>query len=134
MATKKGLVKKTSLSAYVSFVKRMNSSSITAVNLQEDDELIGVEISSGDDDVFLFADNGYAQHFCEYYKKKVTDDSETDDATDNNEESSDEEGPIDRHAGSGVRPSSRSCGCIRGIKLRGDAHVVSLMVVAISSF
>lgn len=130
MATKKGLVKKTSLSAYVSFVKRMNSSSITAVNLQEDDELIGVEISSGDDDVFLFADNGYAQHFCEYYKKKVTDDSETDDATDNNEESSDEEGSIDRHAGSGVRPSSRSSGCIRGIKLRGDAHVVSLMVVA----
>ena len=73
MATKKGSVKKVKTSAFASFVNRMNANGIIAANLSEDDELIGVEISSGDDDIFLFTSNGYAQHFCEYYKVSASD-------------------------------------------------------------
>lgn len=123
MATKNGLVKKTSLSAYASFVNRMGTNGLIALKLNEGDELIGVELSSGDDDVFLFTSNGYAQHFCEYYKRSaVADEDSSDDAdsTDNSQESSDEndDSSIDRHSGAGVRPSGRGSGCIRGIKLR----------------
>lgn len=135
MATKKGLVKRVKLSAFASFVKRMNSNPIKAVNLGEGDELIGVEISTGDDDIYLFTSNGYAQHFCEFHKASALD-SESDDAentqdNDDNDSSSDNEGDdvsIDRHSGSGVRPSGRGSGCIRGIKIRGEGEVVSLMV------
>ncbi|MDY3106679.1 MAG: DNA gyrase subunit A, partial [Succinivibrio sp.] len=45
MATKKGSVKKVKTSAFASFVNRMNANGIIAANLNEDDELIGVEIS-----------------------------------------------------------------------------------------
>lgn len=131
MATKKGLVKKVKTNAFASFVNRMNANGIIAVNLNADDELIGVDVSSGDDDIFLFTSNGYAQHFCEYYKKAEENVSETDVAADDTASSSDdgEEVSIDRHAGFGVRPSGRGSGCIRGARLRADAEVVSLMVV-----
>lgn len=135
MATKKGLVKKTSLSAYKSFVGRLSLNGMKAVNLNDGDELIGVEVSSGDDDIFLFTSNGYAQHFCEFYKGSAAIESD-DEANDSNDESdiqsSDEETDdqsIDRHSGSGIRPSGRGSGCIRGIKLRDNGEVVSLMVV-----
>ncbi|MGN1280659.1 MAG: DNA gyrase subunit A [Succinivibrio sp.] len=134
MATKKGLVKKTSLAAYASFVNRMNANGIIAVKLNEGDELIGVELCSGDDDVFLFTSNGYAQHFCEFYKgSALSDDSESDAEAEGSQDSSDESNEdtsIDRHSGSGVRPSGRGSGCIRGIKIRDNGTVVSLMVVA----
>lgn len=134
MATKNGLIKKTSLSAYASFVNRMGTNGLIALKLNAGDELIGVELSSGDDDVFLFTSNGYAQHFCEYYKRSaVADEDSSDDAdsSDNSQESSDEndDSSIDRHSGAGVRPSGRGSGCIRGIKLRENGKVVSLMVI-----
>jgi DNA gyrase subunit A len=134
MATKKGLIKKTSLSAYKSFVSRLSLNGMKAVNLNDDDELIGVEVSSGDDDIFLFTSNGYCQHFCEFYKKKTDvaeDDSADETDTSDNSQSDDDQddSSIDRHSGSGVRPSGRGSGCIRGIKLRDDGEVVSLMVV-----
>lgn len=134
MATKNGLIKKTSLSAYASFVNRMGTNGLIALKLNEGDELIGVELSSGDDDVFLFTSNGYAQHFCEYYKRSAVadeDSSDDTDSSDNSQESSDEndDSSIDRHSGAGVRPSGRGSGCIRGIKLRENGKVVSLMVI-----
>ena len=114
MATKKGSVKKVKTSAFASFVNRMNANGIIAANLNEDDELIGVEISSGDDDIFLFTSNGYAQHFCEYYKGSASDsDTETDtQATEESTDGDNDEKSIDRHAGSGVRPSGRTSGGI----------------------
>ena len=68
----------------------MGTNGLIALKLNEGDELIGVELSSGDDDVFLFTSNGYAQHFCEYYKRSaVADEDSSDDAdsTDNSQES-----------------------------------------------
>ncbi|WP_298440175.1 DNA topoisomerase (ATP-hydrolyzing) subunit A [uncultured Ferrimonas sp.] len=60
-ATAKGTVKKTSLAAY----SRPLSSGIRAINLSEDDQLIGVDITSGDDEVMLFSNAGKVVRFNE---------------------------------------------------------------------
>ncbi len=59
--TKKGIVKKTSLSEYN--VKRKTG--LNAINLKDDDELIDVKITSGDDDIMIFTRNGKAIRFSE---------------------------------------------------------------------
>lgn len=61
MATKKGMVKKTPLAEYDSSRK----DGIAAINLLEGDELIGVEKSSGKDEVLLVTRNGQAIRFAE---------------------------------------------------------------------
>merc|ERR1712000_417655 len=61
MATANGVVKKTSLTMY----SRPRSSGIIAVNLNEGDELIGVAITHGDDDIMLFSDAGKVVRFNE---------------------------------------------------------------------
>ncbi|MBO8416086.1 MAG: DNA gyrase subunit A [Proteobacteria bacterium] len=136
MATAKGFVKKTALSAFKGLVKRQNDQGIKCGTLREGDELIGVELSSGDDDVFLFTSDNMALHLCEFYAKSSDADeadSEVEDPIDTEadtaEVSEGEEGK-DRHAGSGIRPSGRTSGFIRGMKLRQDARVVSLIVVS----
>jgi DNA gyrase subunit A len=60
-ATRKGIVKKTPLPAYGN--KRANG--IWAINLDEDDELVNVEITHGDSEVMLFADSGKCIRFAE---------------------------------------------------------------------
>jgi len=61
MATKKGFVKKTAISAYDSSRK----DGIQAITLKSNDELIGVEKTSGKDDVILITKNGQAIRFSE---------------------------------------------------------------------
>lgn len=126
-ATSKGVVKKTSVSAFESFVKRGSDRGIKAIALAEGDELIGVEISSGDDDVYLFTSDGRAIHFCEYYGAAT--DSEENAETNDNGDDDNESVSFDRHSGSGVRPSGRGSGGIRGIRLVGEAKVVSMLVL-----
>lgn len=136
-ATKLGRIKKTNVSAFRSFVQRNNANGIKAINLTDDDELIGVDISSGDDDIYLFTSNGKAIRFCEYYSKNKADDQDSDSQDEqdtaagagSDQDDADSKG-IDRHAGLGVRPSSRISGTIRGIKLMKDATVVALIVLA----
>jgi DNA gyrase subunit A len=60
--TKKGVVKKTRLAAYNTPLK---SDGIIAIKMREEDELIGVRHSSGDDDVLLVSRNGQAIRFHE---------------------------------------------------------------------
>ncbi|MBY5991651.1 DNA gyrase subunit A [Ferrimonas balearica] len=60
-ATAKGTVKKTALDAY----SRPLSSGIRAINLAEDDQLIGVDITEGDNEVMLFSDAGKVVRFNE---------------------------------------------------------------------
>ncbi|MBY6185562.1 DNA gyrase subunit A [Marinobacter hydrocarbonoclasticus] len=60
-ATAKGTVKKTTLEAY----SRPLSSGIRAINLADDDELIGVDITEGDNEVMLFSDAGKVVRFNE---------------------------------------------------------------------
>lgn len=61
MATKKGLVKKTSLSAY----SRPRPTGIAAIKINEGDELIGVQVTNGEQDIFLGSKMGKAIRFNE---------------------------------------------------------------------
>ena len=61
LATKHGTVKKTPLAAFA----RQRASGIIAVELREDDRLIGAGITSGGQDIMLFASSGKAIRFSE---------------------------------------------------------------------
>jgi len=60
-ATRKGIVKKTPLPAY----GNQRANGIWAINLDDDDELVNVEITEGDSEVMLFADSGKCIRFAE---------------------------------------------------------------------
>jgi DNA gyrase subunit A len=62
MATKKGIVKKTPFGEYNTPLK---ADGIIAINLREDDELVGVRHSSGDDDILMVSRKGQAIRFHE---------------------------------------------------------------------
>lgn len=131
MATAKGFVKKVPLSAFKGLVKRSNDQGITCCTLREGDELIGAQISSGDDDVFLFTSDNMALHFCEFYDtSRGSDEAEDEQSADSDSEEEGRAAAPDRHFGSGIRPSGRGSGFIRGMKLRPGARVVSLIVVS----
>ena len=60
-ATKQGTVKRTALSAFAN----IRSNGIIAIGLNDDDELIGVEMTGGRDDVMLATRKGQAMRFTE---------------------------------------------------------------------
>ena len=61
MATKNGLIKKTALAEYSSVRKN----GLIGINLKEDDELIGVRLTDGEDDVVLVTSHGMSITFSE---------------------------------------------------------------------
>ena len=61
-ATKKGIVKKTEFAAYNTPLK---ADGIIALGLREDDELVGVRLTNGDDDVLMVSRGGQAIRFHE---------------------------------------------------------------------
>jgi len=61
MATRRGTVKKTPLSAFAN----VRSNGLIAVDLRVDDELVGVALTSGQDDIILISDSGRAIRFNE---------------------------------------------------------------------
>ncbi len=61
MATAKGTVKKTPLIDF----SRPRSNGIIAINLDENDQLIGVDITDGEQNVMLFSKGGKGTHFSE---------------------------------------------------------------------
>ncbi len=61
MATSHGTVKKTSLDQY----SRPRANGIIAVNLKDGDQLIGVDITNGDNEVMLFSNEGKVVRFSE---------------------------------------------------------------------
>jgi DNA gyrase subunit A len=110
MATASGTVKKTALTAY----KNQRANGIIALNLRDDDTLIGVDITNGDNDIMLFSDAGKVVRFNE--KKR---DSETGEVK------------VDPETGEqqwALKPIGRTGTGVRGIKLEGDQKVVSLIV------
>jgi len=60
-ATRNGIVKKTPLTAY----RNQRANGIWAINLDEDDELVNVEITGGDSDIMLFSNSGKCIRFAE---------------------------------------------------------------------
>ncbi|MBA6391269.1 DNA topoisomerase (ATP-hydrolyzing) subunit A [Colwellia sp. BRX10-3] len=110
MATASGTVKKTALTAY----KNQRANGIIALNLRDDDTLIGVDITDGENDIMLFSDAGKVVRFNE--KKR---DSETGEIK------------VDPETGEqlwALKPIGRTGTGVRGIKLEGDQKVVSLIV------
>jgi DNA gyrase subunit A len=110
MATASGTVKKTALTAY----KNQRANGIIALNLRDDDTLIGVAITDGTNDIMLFSDAGKVVRFNE--KRR---DSET------GEIKIDPETGLEQWA---LKPIGRTGTGVRGIKLEGEQKVVSLIV------
>ena len=134
-ATADGTVKKTSLSAF----SRPLSSGIRAINLKEGDELIGVDITDGSNEIMLFSDAGKVVRFSEGSGRAdadVSDDADADDdsAIDagNDDEGSDgvegAENTESKGTFKGVRPMGRTASGVRGIRLPNGNKVVSLIV------
>lgn len=67
MATKKGTIKKTPLMAY----SRPNIAGIIAINLREDDSLLNVAITSGENEILLGTRMGQANRFHESLVREV---------------------------------------------------------------
>ncbi len=110
MATANGTVKKTALVQY----SRPRANGIIAVNLNDGDELIGVDITDGSSDIMLFSDAGKVVRFNEKAR-----DSET--------------GAVKIDPGTGeeilaLRPMGRTATGVRGIRLQDGQKVVSLIV------
>ncbi|GGZ67257.1 MAG: DNA gyrase subunit A [Alteromonadaceae bacterium] len=110
MATANGTVKKTALVQY----SRPRANGIIAVNLNDGDELIGVDITDGSSDIMLFSDAGKVVRFNEKAR-----DSETGAVK------------IDPETGEEIlalRPMGRTATGVRGIRLQEGQRVVSLIV------
>ncbi len=115
MATANGTVKKTALSAY----SRPRASGLIAINLNEDNELIGAQITDGTNEIMIFSDAGKVVRFKEAEETPVLDE--------NGEPVLDENGDPEIKF-KGVRPMGRTATGVRGIKLKDGEKVVSLIV------
>ncbi|MCF7354918.1 DNA topoisomerase (ATP-hydrolyzing) subunit A [Vibrio sp. CK2-1] len=67
MATGDGTVKKTSLASFAN----VRSNGLIAVNLRDDDALIGVDITSGEDEIMLFSKEGKVVRFSEEHVRAM---------------------------------------------------------------
>ncbi|WP_392561618.1 DNA topoisomerase (ATP-hydrolyzing) subunit A [Orbus sturtevantii] len=122
MATAQGTVKKTSLIEF----SRPRSGGIIAINLRDDDELIGVDLTSNDPSLVLDDEELNDDIIIEEIE------SEDDEST---EISSTEDimlfsanGKVVRFPANKVRTMGRTAAGVRGIKLDKDDKVVSLIV------
>lgn len=61
LTTKKGMIKKTEISDY----DHIRKGGLIAINLREDDELIGVNVTNGEDEIFVGTQKGYSIRFSE---------------------------------------------------------------------
>ncbi|MCL1148352.1 DNA gyrase subunit A [Shewanella sp. 10N.261.52.F9] len=110
MATSHGTVKKTALTAY----SNPRANGIIAVNLKDGDQLIGVDITDGNDDIMLFSNEGKVVRFNEKARSSETG-----------------EVKIDPETGEEIvalRAMGRTATGVRGIKLEDGQTVVSLIV------
>jgi len=110
MATASGTVKKTRLDAY----SNQRANGIIALNLRDDDTLIGVDITDGNNDIMLFSDAGKVVRFNEKVRDSETGAIKLDPETGE-----------ERWA---LKPIGRTGTGVRGMKLEGDQKVVSLIV------
>jgi len=110
MATAHGTVKKTALTAY----SNPRSNGIIAVNLKDGDQLIGVDITNGSDDIMLFSNEGKVVRFNEKARSSETGEVKLD--------------PETGEEVIALRPMGRTATGVRGIKLDAGQKVVSLIV------
>ncbi|OBT13486.1 DNA gyrase subunit A [Vibrio sp. UCD-FRSSP16_10] len=115
MATADGTVKKSALSAF----SNVRSNGLIAVNLRDDDSLIGVDITDGNSEIMLFSEFGKVVRFKEAEEIPAVD-AEGNPVLDEN--------GVQEIKFRGVRPMGRTAAGVRGIKLANGDKVVSLIV------
>lgn len=132
-ATALGTVKKVKLSAF----KNVRTQGIKAIDLKENDKLIGVVKTCGSDDIMLFSNLGKAIRFNEYYSGSSDENEDVsgslNDENTDNEEENDGELTSSSKNNKGVRPSGRGSGGLRGMKLPENGRIVSLLVAPSNS-
>ncbi|MBG0755303.1 DNA topoisomerase (ATP-hydrolyzing) subunit A [Vibrio cidicii] len=115
MATGDGTVKKTSLDQF----SNVRANGLIALNLRDDDSLIGVDITDGDSEIMLFSKFGKVVRFKESEETAVVDE--------HGQPVLDENGQPEIKF-KGVRPMGRTAAGVRGMKLADGDQVVSLIV------
>ncbi|HFQ5097954.1 DNA topoisomerase (ATP-hydrolyzing) subunit A [Vibrio vulnificus] len=115
MATGDGTVKKTSLDQF----SNVRANGLIAVNLRDEDSLIGVDITDGESEIMLFSKFGKVVRFKEAEESPVLDE--------NGNPVLDKNGQPEIKF-KGVRPMGRTAAGVRGMKLADGDQVVSLIV------
>ncbi len=123
-ATRSGKVKKTSLNDFRNYRK----AGLTAINLEEGNDLIGVNLTSGEDEIILVTRNGMSIKFTEgIYKKSQGEPVEGGEPV---EEESGEEEAAEDEGKPQIRPQGRATAGVTGIRLRKDDYVVGMAIVS----
>ncbi|MCG6272706.1 DNA topoisomerase (ATP-hydrolyzing) subunit A, partial [Vibrio vulnificus] len=115
MATGDGTVKKTSLDQF----SNVRANGLIALNLRDEDSLIGVDITDGESEIMLFSKSGKVVRFKEAEESPILDE--------NGQPVLDENGQPEIKF-KGVRPMGRTAAGVRGMKLADGDQVVSLIV------
>jgi DNA gyrase subunit A len=123
-ATRNGKVKKTSLNDFRNYRK----AGLTAINLEEGNDLIGVHLTSGEDDIVLVTRDGMGIKFTEgVYKKPQGEAVEGEEPV---EEESGEEDVAENECRPQIRPQGRATAGVTGIRLRKDDYVVGMAIAS----
>ena len=123
-ATRSGKVKKTSLNDFRNYRK----AGLTAINLDEGNDLIGVSLTSGEDEIVLVTRDGMSIKFTEgVYKKPLGEPVEGEEPVE--EESADEDAAEDEGKPQ-IRPQGRATAGVTGVRLRKDDYVVGMAIVS----
>ncbi|WP_392552809.1 DNA topoisomerase (ATP-hydrolyzing) subunit A [Orbus wheelerorum] len=122
MATAQGTVKKTSLIEF----SRPRSGGIIAINLRDDDELIGVDLTSNDPSAILDDEELNDDAIVEEIESEEEESTEASSSEDIMLFSAN--GKVVRFPANKVRTMGRTAAGVRGIKLDKDDKVVSLIV------
>jgi DNA gyrase subunit A len=127
-ATRNGKVKKTALHDFRNYRK----AGLTAINLDEGNDLIGVKLTSGEDEIILVTKNGLSIRFTEGIYKKPQ--GETEDGEDTSDADGTPEGAEAEDDGTPqIRPQGRATAGVTGIRLGKGDEVVGMAIVTENS-
>jgi DNA gyrase subunit A len=119
-ATRNGKVKKTALHDFRNYRK----AGLTAINLDEGNDLIGVGLTSGENEIVLVTRDGMSIKFTEGVYKKAQGDSEEGEEPEVEEDASEDEGKPQ------IRPQGRATAGVTGVRLREGDVVVGMAIVS----
>jgi DNA gyrase subunit A len=119
-ATRNGKVKKTALHDFRNYRK----AGLTAINLDEGNDLIGVNLTTGENEILLVTRNGMCIKFTEGVYKKTQGEPQEGEEEDTEEIDAEEEGKPQ------IRPQGRATAGVTGIRLKKDDIVVGMAIVS----
>lgn len=119
-ATRSGKVKKTALNDFRNYRK----DGIIAITLEEGNDLIGVSLTSGEDEIILVTRDGMSIKFTEGVYKKAQGEPEEGEESQPEDEFAEDEGKAQ------VRAQGRATAGVTGIRLRKGDVVVGMAIVS----